>query len=162
MAGLGDLRGAGSMGTLKWYARDPRAALAGMMKLTLEECGAYNKILDLIYLRGGNLEDDREEICRWLNCKPRTWKRLRARLMDLGKIYVHAGCLHNERADDEIAKFTRKVRISTESANKRWATYNEIKGLSDGYPMPPTYRLRKTSAKIVPIPKKPTEKGGDK
>ena len=42
------------MGTLKWYKRDPRAALAGMMKLTLEECGAYNKILDLIYLRGGN------------------------------------------------------------------------------------------------------------
>lgn len=146
------------MGTLKWYARDPRAALAGMMKLTLEECGAYNKILDLIYVRGGNLEDDPEEICRWLNCKPRTWKRIRTRLIDLEKIYVHAGCLHNERADDEIARITRKVQISTENANKRWATYNEIKGLSDAVAMQHTHRLRKTSAKIVPISKQATEK----
>ena len=39
------------MGTLKWYKRDPDAALSGMFELTLEERGAYNTILDLIYSR---------------------------------------------------------------------------------------------------------------
>jgi uncharacterized protein YdaU (DUF1376 family) len=142
------------MGTLKWYKRDPRAALIGMASLSLEECGAYNKILDLIYIREGKLKDDAEEICGWLKCKPRVWKRIRARLIDLEKIYVHDGCLHNERADDEIVKVTRMIQIGTESANKRWATYNEIKGLQHGYPMQPTPRLRKSSANIVPIPKR--------
>ena len=146
------------MGTLKWYKRDPRAALAGMMKLTLEECGAYNKILDLIYLRGGNLEDDSEEICRWLNCKPRVWKRIRAKLIDIEKIYVHAGCLHNERADEEIVEYTRKVVTGIENADKRWATYREIKGLHGTYPMPTRTRLRKLSAKIVPLPRDNREK----
>ena len=32
------------MGVLRWYKRDPRAALSGMMELTLEERGAYNTI----------------------------------------------------------------------------------------------------------------------
>jgi hypothetical protein len=41
---------------------------------------------------------------------------------------------------------------------QRWATYNEIKGLQAGYPLQHTYRLRKTSAKIVPITKQATEK----
>jgi len=147
------------MGTLKWYARDPRAALAGMMKLTLEECGAYNKILDLIYLREGKLLDDSKEICRWLNCDPRTWRRIRAKLIDLEKIYVHAGCLHNERADEEMVKFKTRGLVCSEAASKRWATYNEIKGLQHGYPMPTTTTLRKLSAKIVPIaPHKTPEK----
>ena len=35
------------MGELKWYKRDPRAALVGMSCLTLEERGAHNTILDL-------------------------------------------------------------------------------------------------------------------
>ena len=142
------------MGTLKWYKRDPRAALAGMMKLTLEECGAYNKILDLIYLRGGMLADDSEEICRWLNCKPRIWKRIRAKLINLEKIYVHAGCLHNERADDEIVKYTRKVDLGTQNADKRWAVLRGINGLQGAYPMQPRTRLSKLSANIVPIKKK--------
>lgn len=142
------------MPSLKWYPRDPRAALAGMMKLTLEECGAYNKIIDLIYARGGKLLDDPQEICRWLNCTPRIWKRIRARLIDLEKIYVHAGCLHNERADDEIVKYTRKRQMSVESADKRWATYREINGLQGGYPMQHRDRKESLSAKVVPLTKK--------
>jgi len=33
----------------RWYKRDPNAALEGMAVLTLEERGAYNTVLDLIY-----------------------------------------------------------------------------------------------------------------
>lgn len=126
------------MGVLKWYKRDPRAALAGMMELSLEERGAYNTILDLIYSHDGALLDDPRAICNWLNCNIRTWKRIRSRLMDTGKLYIHAGCLRNERADNEVTYAQTKVKLSIEAANKRWATYNKIKGLGDAVAMLPT------------------------
>ena len=60
------------MGSLKWYKRDPRAALTGMMSLSLEERGAYNTILDLIYIHDGALTDDPKFIAPWLNVDLRT------------------------------------------------------------------------------------------
>lgn len=87
---------------MQWYKRDPSAALTGMAVLTLEECGAYNIILDLLYARDGNLPDDDLAIAKIMRVYPKTWRRLRRRLMDLGKLYVHGGCLHNGRADNEI------------------------------------------------------------
>lgn len=87
---------------MRWYKRDPNAALQGMAILTLEECGAYNKILDLLYARDGHLPDQEREISRLLHCDLRVWRRVRRRLMDLGKLYIHGGNLRNARADDEI------------------------------------------------------------
>jgi uncharacterized protein YdaU (DUF1376 family) len=143
------------MGTLKWYKRDPRAALTGMRGLSLEERGAYNTILDLLYCHDGALQDDPQEICHELRCNVRTWRRIKARLLELGKLYVHAGCLHNERADDEIAKAQSLVKLSAEAALKRWATHNEIKALRDGYPMQSTSRKKESlSANIVPLAKR--------
>jgi uncharacterized protein YdaU (DUF1376 family) len=145
------------MGSLKWYKRDPRAALTGMMGLTLEERGAYTTVLDLIYCHDGELIDNPREICNWLNCNIRTWKRIRARLMDLGKLYVHAGCLRNERADHEVSYGQSLAKLSLEKARKRWATHNEIKRLSDaGAMLSTTTKKVSLSANIVPIPKKDT------
>jgi hypothetical protein len=139
------------MGILKWYKRDPRAALTGMRGLTLEERGAYNTILDLIYCHDGTLEDNPREICHELHCNIRTWKRLKARLLELGKLYVHAGCLRNARADNEVINAQRLVKLSAEKANKRWATYNEIKALRDAAAMQPTTtKIRYLSASSVP------------
>lgn len=90
------------MGQLKWYKRDPNAALLGMAVLTLEERGAYNTILDLLYARDGDLPDVEHELARLLHCNVRVWRRIRRRLMDLGKLYVQAGQLRNGRADEEI------------------------------------------------------------
>jgi hypothetical protein len=147
------------MGRLRWYKRDPRAALAGMRGLTLEERGAYNTILDLIYVHDGALEDDPRAICHELHCNGQRWKRLKARLLDLGKIYVHAGCLRNERADDEVQTWRKLQTLSELSANSRWALHNEIKRLRDGSAMQPTSRIdSKLSAKIVPIQKGPPDK----
>ena len=42
----------------RWYKRDPNAALEGMAVLTLEERGAYNTVLDLIYTHDGSVDDD--------------------------------------------------------------------------------------------------------
>ncbi len=143
------------MGTLKWYPRDPARALAGMMKMTLAEAGAYSKVLDLIYLREGKLLDDPTEICRWLNCKPSVWKRIRSRLIDMEKLYVHAGCLHNERADQEMERFRERHLKGIEGGIKRWAVFNEIKRLRDPPPLVLTTTKKESlSAKIVPISKK--------
>lgn len=151
------------MGTLKWYKRDPRAALIGMMGLTLEECGAYNTILDLIYCRDGMLIDDPKEILPWLGVDPRVWRRIRLKLLDKGKLYVYAGCLRNERADAEIHEALHRVAVRTEAANKRWATYRQIKGLADANGVTPTTTISKyLSAKVVPLRKGETEESGDK
>lgn len=133
------------MGLLKWYKRDPRAALSGMMELTLEERGAYNTVLDLIYAHDGCLDDDAALISSWMRVDIRIWKRLRARLLDCGKIYIHAGTIRNQRADTEVLTALDRVTSATEAANKRWATYNEIKRIEDAKAMLPTTTTTKLS-----------------
>lgn len=145
------------MGLLKWYKRDPRAAIVGMTGMTLEERGAYNTILDLIYCHDGALPDDAAYICDVLNCDPRIWRRLKARLLERGKIYMHAGAIRNERADQETFSALTRVRLATEAINKRWAVYNEIKRLRDTPVILPTTTKINLSAKIVPMHKRTTE-----
>jgi len=147
------------MGTLKWYKRDPRAALIGMMGLTLEERGAYNTILDLIYCRDGHLVDDPAEIVPWLGRDPRTWKAIRLRLLNKGKLYVDNGCLHNERAAKEIPDALERVLIRRRSAVDRWAVFRNIKGLQTKYALTTTKKKESLDANIVPIAKRPSEVG---
>lgn len=90
------------MGQIKWYKRDPQDALDGMAPLSLEERGAYNTVLDLFYVRDGKLPDDDRFIAGFLGCDVRVWRRIRERLIDLGKLFVEAGHIHNRRADEEL------------------------------------------------------------
>ena len=103
------------MGILKWYKRDPKAALSGMMELSLEERGAYNTILDLIYIHDGKIEDSDRLIAAWLRVDIRVWRRLRKRLLDRQKLYIHAGFLRNEKADDEVLKALHRVASAAEA-----------------------------------------------
>lgn len=113
------------MGDLRWYKRDPDAALAGMAVLSLEECGAYNLVLDLIYSREGNLKDDDHEISRLLRCDIRVWKRIRRRLIDLEKLYLSGGKLRNARADKEILAALHRVASAAEAGRASWRTKQE-------------------------------------
>lgn len=97
------------MGQIKWYKRDPDAALNGMMELNLEERGAYNTVLDLIYTRDGNLADDDRFIAGWLRVDVRVWKRIKNRLIDLGKLRAEEGMLRNSRADVEVLNALSRV-----------------------------------------------------
>ena len=121
------------MGTLKWYKRDPRAALHGMMKLTLEERGAYNTLLDLIYANDGAVDDDTRFIAGALGVDLRVWKRIRQRLIDLGKLYVKEGSLRNERADHEVLDALHRGLSAAEagrvSAAKRGYGIRKINGM---------------------------------
>lgn len=126
------------MGTLKWYKRDPRAALVGMMVLTPVERGIYNTVLDLIYSHDGSLVDDEDAILPWMNCDPRTWRTVRARLLSLGKIFIHNGHIYNERATNEAAYSLNRIRVAREMATKRWSQHKEFKALMDAKAMTTT------------------------
>ncbi len=107
------------MGALRWYQRDPRAALAGMMELTLEERGAYNTILDLLYIHDGQIEDDDRLIAAWLKVDIRVWRRIRTTLIDRSKLYCarnsQGNFLRNERADQEVLRGLGRVASAAEA-----------------------------------------------
>lgn len=103
------------MAEIKWYKRDPDAALSGMMQLSLEERGAYNTVLDLIYSRADKLLDDDRMIAGFLSCDPRIWKRIKTKLIDLGKLHIEDGFLRNLRATSEILKALGRVASAAEA-----------------------------------------------
>lgn len=103
------------MGQIKWYKRDPGAALNGMMELTLEERGAYNTVLDLIYSRDGNLVDDDRFIAGWLRVDVRVWKRIKCNLIARGKLFVADGLIRNARADVEVLEALSRVGSAREA-----------------------------------------------
>ena len=110
------------MGSLKWFKRDPRAAVLGMMTLTLEERGAYNTLIDLIYIADGALPDNANIISRLLGTNTRRWKRIRASLITKGKVYVIGGRFHNERADFESSDALHRVATRKAWRRSRKAT----------------------------------------
>jgi len=95
------------MSRFDWHPRHHRAALDGMRCLTLEEKGAYNTLLDLMYERGGPVPDDQRWLAGWMGCSLRKWTSLRAALIVKGKIVAedtpHGPVLSNPRAADELA-----------------------------------------------------------
>lgn len=112
------------MSVVKWYKRDPNAALGGMMVLTLEERGAYSTVLDLIYSHDNNLIDDDRFIAGWLRCDVRVWKRIKSRLVELGKIELKGGLVTNFRATSEIDEALSTIASVSE--------LNRIKGIKSG------------------------------
>lgn len=96
---------------MKWYKHDPEAFKGGTLGLSLEEIGAYVLILDDIYARETGIPDDQGYGCRLLRCDPRVWRRVRARLVHLGKLQVQGQTLTNLRAMSEIS--SAKLRLTS-------------------------------------------------
>ncbi|AUN31964.1 YdaU family protein [Niveispirillum cyanobacteriorum] len=102
-----------------WYKRNPKDALTGMMKLTLEEKGAYNVVIDLIYLHGGPVDDDEGYIARFCGCSVRKWRALRDQLLAAGRLYrTPDGRISDERAEAELAPNQAEGEAFAESAAK--------------------------------------------
>jgi uncharacterized protein YdaU (DUF1376 family) len=135
---------------MQWYKRDATAALEGMRCLTLEERGAYNTILDLIYDRDGDLPDDDRFIAGWLGCHTAVWKRIKVHLVALKKITVVDGVITNHRAEKELS--TRRVLVESSAssgrvgAKKRWKN-NEA---SMGYPIATKTQIKKEKKEAPP------------
>ena len=110
---------------MKWYKRDPDAALGGMAELSFAECGAYNRLIDLLYSRDGQVLDDDVFCARCFHCNPRTWRKLKKRLIARGKVWAEGGYLHATRVDETIIQAgivsenqRNKVRMRWERARK--------------------------------------------
>lgn len=101
-----------------WYRRFPDNFLGGINGMTLEEKGAYSVVIDMIYQRGGPIADEPRYIAGICNCSVRKWNAIRARLLDLGKLYIVDGHLMNERAGIELEKAAKVAREHAENGAK--------------------------------------------
>jgi uncharacterized protein YdaU (DUF1376 family) len=113
---------------MKYYSRDPDAAFAGMAGMNLEQIGAYNLIIDLLYSRDGLVPDDDDEISRILHIDPRVWKRVKGELLAMGKIrttidgMLDANGVANRRLLAEVRSTSARHAV-----NVRWTNYRKAK-----------------------------------
>jgi uncharacterized protein YdaU (DUF1376 family) len=106
---------------MKWYKHDPDAFLAGTMDLTPEERGVYIVVISLLYSRNGDLPTDDRFFARYCGCDPRTWRRIRDRLLAKGKIHYRIdGNLTANRVEVELKSARRRIEAMTKLAEKRW------------------------------------------
>jgi uncharacterized protein YdaU (DUF1376 family) len=105
------------MGQIKWYKRDPEQALNGMMGLSLDERGAYNTVLDLIYHRDGKLPDDDRFLAGYMGVDVRVWRRIKTRLIGLGKLSIIDGMVRDDVADVVVAEALRRLTVAQDAGN---------------------------------------------
>lgn len=86
----------------KFYTRDFRD---GVRRMSPETTGVYVLVLSLIYERAdGKLADIDADICADLSLDRRLWKRVRAELIERGKLTASDGFLVNARAAIEVRR----------------------------------------------------------
>jgi uncharacterized protein YdaU (DUF1376 family) len=127
------------MSVLPYHKRYHSDALAGFMPLTLEERGAYQTLLDMMYDRGGPLIDNERLLAGYMNCSLRKWRQVREQLIAKHKITITKdGTIINSRARKEIENATKTHRKLIESGAKGGRTRvenekktNEINGTDE-------------------------------
>ncbi|MGV1912069.1 YdaU family protein [Agrobacterium vitis] len=112
---------------LAYHRRYHAEALEGFRGLTLEQRGAYQTILDLIYDNGGPLEYRERWLAGQLNCSVRKARSLVTDLVELGKLYVSDDhMIANRRADIELldarAVYDATSRAAAEREERKRAT----------------------------------------
>jgi uncharacterized protein YdaU (DUF1376 family) len=116
---------------MKFYKRDPHTALEGMSELTLEQIGAYNLLIDLLYARDGLVPDDDKLVARLLHRDPRTWRTMKKQLMAAGKVHItNEGLLTANGVDDTRSQANLKSEIARRSATHRWDLFRLSKQLN--------------------------------
>lgn len=107
-----------------WHKRYHGDALTGFMVLTLEERGAFQTLLDMMYDSGGPIPDNEAILARYMGVSTRKWRSLRSQLIRLGKISVQGGCLLNGRALEVIFEAEKEqIRRSKEWPSLRIAIF---------------------------------------
>lgn len=101
-----------------WHKRYHSDALTGFMSLTLEERGAYQTILDMIYDRGGPIVSNDRLLAGYMGVSLRKWAALRDALVAKGKIVIDDGHITNARAISEIEKAAKTSRKHAENGSK--------------------------------------------
>jgi uncharacterized protein YdaU (DUF1376 family) len=112
--------------------------LTETLGLTMEEYGQYTVLLDLIFSNGGTVPDDPEFVSRPLRTNARGWRRIRDKLIALGKIYAADGSIRSVRADREIKDSKQKSDAASTagyiSAAKKAFTQRKTQSLPQTLP----------------------------
>lgn len=114
-----------------WYKRYPSDFLTSTVDMPFEEKGAYSIILDLIYDKGGAIEDEAQWISRVLGMSVRKWNSIRLKLIIRGKLVSENGFLTNKNATKIIINSSKTARESSENALKNIPKMNENKAVSN-------------------------------
>lgn len=85
--------------SLPYYKRFPRDFFEGTIGMAFETKCAYGLVLDMIYMRDGQLPDDPRYISGMLGCSVRKWNSIRSELIEAGKLHCENGIISNFRAD---------------------------------------------------------------
>ena len=115
---------------MKFYMRDPAAAVEGMDGLSLEQIGAYNLLLDHIYCRDGVLADDDDLVARMLHIDRRRWRRLKAELMGAGKLRTADGMINANGVSSTLLRAKVRSKSAQSAANVRWTNYKKAKQIN--------------------------------
>lgn len=90
---------------IDWY---PQAALDGMNQLSALEELAYRRILDMIFVTDDNLIDD-DKVLSWSTKTGKAWKKVKAKLIALGKIEVKEGKIRNRKAGLSLSQSRHRI-----------------------------------------------------
>ena len=132
-------------GRLPYHRRNHHDALRGMRALTNEQCGAYNRIIDLIYDNGGANPYNAVWASGIMRCSTRRYRVLRDELAALGKLEIRDGFLHNDRCEKEIEHLSKYSRSQAE------------RGVKGGRTKPEKTTDPPKSNDLAEAPAKPTE-----
>jgi hypothetical protein len=100
---------------MKWYRRDPSAALAGMAQLKPAQRGIYGSLIDALYARDGQLIDDDRMIARMISVDVRTYRAIKAQLIGAGKLWLnHDGLLRVKRFDQVFENYQNQSHVGRE------------------------------------------------
>ena len=100
--------------------------------MSLEEEGAYIRLLASMWSRGGSIPDKVQFCCNVLRCKPSKWKKIKAVLIENGCIFEREGRLFNPRLSEELKLFSEKNAKKSEKKKEYWREkLKEIFGYED-------------------------------
>lgn len=106
----------------QWHIGD---YIVGTQGMSLEHEGAYQRFLMRLYARGKPLPDDDSIMAAIMSLSTRVWRRIKAALVEAGKIVVRGGCLTNKRFEQERLKRAEQLRKRSLAAQARWQMERE-------------------------------------
>ena len=104
---------------LRWVKLNIAEALEGIEGLTMEERGFCLTGWLKMYARMGGFPTDDRMGAGIMGCDVRLYRRLKARLLGVGKFYEQDGLLKNKRVEFEIAEFCREHKRRRSAALER-------------------------------------------
>jgi len=136
---------------LPYYKRYPRDFLEGTLGMPFELKAAYGLVLDLIYIHGTELPDDKRFIAGQLNVSVRKWSSIRSKLIEMGKLQIISGFISNYRAVIELeslSKYQDKQAENGSGSNKNKDLQEPAPKPKSNQPEPEPEPVKKVSKKV--------------